>query len=248
MEITMSLTDNFRRNRPGQGRKALPEFEVPKVEGKLAQARAAVEAAEAKHAGLSFDYARGLIDHGVVAQATQEVTTARQLVETLEAALRVAEEHDKEAQTARRLHTQKNNLQQVKRHLDARDEAAKQLASAVADVVRAYRALQDFSKRATECLPIGLTEFPAHHAFAARTIERLVSHEFYRQSHSGTPGHTLPGAASPDIMHRDNATAIRPLADAVTETSAFVMTKLEALVPDAVPSKWLRDREKEGVE
>jgi len=243
----MSLADNFRRNRPGQGRKALPAFEVPRVEAKLADARVAVEAAETKHAGLSFDYARGLIDHSVVAEAAQAVANAHQLVETLEAALRVAEEHDKEAQLAHRLHNQKTRLQEVKKHLDARDEAARQLASAVADLVRAYRALQEHSKRATECLPVGLTEFPGHHGYTVKAISRLVSHEFFRQSGSD-PVHQIPGAASPDIMHRHNASAVPPLADAVAETSAFTMQKLEALVPDAVPAKWLREREKDGVE
>lgn len=223
----MTLIDTITKRKPG--RQPLPSIEAPAIAAKLANARAAVEAAEARYNGLSFDFARGEIDQSPVDDAARELASARQLVDTLSRAHEVALVHDRDAQEVNKRHLQAQQLRNLEKVLAERDEAARRLSAALVEATTHFHELIEKSEKAVTFLPTGVSDFPIENEFGRSHLSRLVSHEAYRVSASPKQDkRELPGSTYPSQLYKFNPQGIPALVDTIAQTSAFVLKALKA--------------------
>ncbi len=227
----MSIVETLTKGRVGRPASPKPQYtepQAPKIAGKLVMAEEALETARAAFAQAAYANSVGEGDVLALEDAQRVLADAERHVETLRAAHAVALRQDDAHLDGQRQALRQSQLEALRKHLHARDAAAKDLSEALAKAGAAYRALQDKTSKALAACPVG-AEWPARAEFTAGHIERLVAAEMHRVSAGPDGKGALPGAAT-DPMHRHNAEALRPLSEVISQASAFATEKLTAFV------------------
>jgi hypothetical protein len=236
-----SLTDNFlgRRNRPGAGRPTLNTTPLaPPIQTKLDGLPALIAAQQAKCEQLALALIQGKIEQATLDTEVAALDALKAQERTLTAALAEAKRQDELARQARRGAQRAKEVAAVKQAVQDRDAAAKELASALDVAGKAYHRLLNANDAIRRNVPSG-EQLRAPTEFAAATIQRYVAAETYRVSavvQGVGIGRVLPGAASPDQLHKHNPDGIPRLVDVIAKSGAGIVHELSGSVEDAKAS------------
>lgn len=229
----MSVIDNLRR----KPTPAAPVIQAPDVLQRLGLAQSRLEGLQAQHGAVALDAVLNVDGaDGRLAALERELASARAEVVTLQSAHKAAQARDEATILQQRASLYKTQLATVKRKLEARDQAAQELADAFGTVAKAWHTMIDASKAAKAATPVG-TAWPEDglpSLIDFEGIKKLVAHEMYRVAGDPKIGnyHSFPGSA-PTAGNEGQPDNIRPLADTLKAHTAFVLERLTGRTPGA---------------
>jgi hypothetical protein len=225
-ENTMSVID---RLKPGP--RPITPLQAPEIEERIAAAEREFADVERTHGEAALDAVAG--DEAAIARLNDvvaQMARTRDKITMLHAAHRAAIQRDEATVKAQRVALRKTQLASVKKHLDARDEAATALCKALEDAAKQFHLLLDRSEKAKEACPIDL-EWPYDSFCEPMPIREAVVHELFRISAS--PGdqdsRALPGAQPTNFDYEWQPKAIAPMAPTIHKASAQTLAALKEL-------------------
>ena len=224
----MSLTDNFRRNKPGAGRP--PTYTAPlapPLRDKLGAVRHQIEQLGPKIEQLSLAVTLGEVDRSALDSENATLDALKVQERTLTAALAEAERVDRAAMIKRRSAQRAKELAALKQAVADRDAAAKAFTSAITAAADAFHKLLDANTAIIRGVPFG-DQLPASAEFSVRALRNAVAAEMARVSASpgDQNGRALPGSEAGSQLLKFQPENIPPLADVIAKSGAFVLREL----------------------
>lgn len=204
--------------------KGLSVAEITNRQREAEQKLADLEAEHRRVALESVSGVEGAADR--LATIIQSMAETRDSIAILRAASSAATERDTAQERAQRAALRKTQLNAVKQHLAARDEAALALSVAIENAAVAWKTLVHRSEKARAANPVG-GEWPSGSMCEFLDLRKAVEEELYRCTGNPELGarDQFPGAdASFDFTHRP--ADLPKLVDAVKAATAHTLAIL----------------------
>jgi hypothetical protein len=155
----------------------------------------------------------------------KQIATARNEVDRLRSAMRLAVEKDERAEADARRRLRESQFAAMRAHADARLKATREMVIGMEAAATAYRRYIGATLKMTAAVPIGTSMPPGAQL---GYLESEIASELYRHSgvtQIGARG-AFPGAKPPSELMRFQPDQIRPLTDVIEDANNYILTSI----------------------
>ena len=198
---------------------------TPQIAEKLKAAESELGSLHAQHPTLALDAMTG--DAGSVkalADLQAKVTATSITVATLKAALRASEGKDHKEVMKRRESFRQAQIAQVKKHLDARTDAAVALSASISESAKHWKLMLEHGRMARSVSP---EVWPSQDDYeSVGGLRKAVQHQIHKLGADPQMKTSLPGGQCSTLDFLQNPAGERDLVDLLKKNSASVLAAL----------------------